>query len=72
MPGPTEHKDTLAIEILAPTPSHRGGRICDCCRCAKGYDDFDEDGFGICCDCLNSDNLLIDLDRCENLEATQK
>lgn len=63
MPGPAERTvGDLFLEILAPTRSCRRKIICDCCRRPKGASSFDEDGFGICSDCLGSDALLVELD----------
>ncbi|MBY3206860.1 hypothetical protein [Rhizobium laguerreae] len=63
MAGPAAHAvEDLLLDILAPTRSCRGIIICDCCRQARRASDYDEDGFGICCDCLASDALLVELD----------
>lgn len=63
MPGPAAHAvENLLLEILAPTRSCRGNIVCDCCRQPRSASDFDDDGFGICSDCLSSDPLLVELD----------
>lgn len=63
MPGPAAHAvEEVHLEILAPKPTYRGAIVCDCCRRAQSAEDFGEDCFGICCDCLDSDVLLIELD----------
>lgn len=63
MSGPAVHAvENLSLEILAPARSGRGTIICDCCRRARSVSDFDEDGCGICCGCLESDALLVELD----------
>lgn len=63
MPGPAAHAvEEWPLEILVPTRSCRGAIVCDCCRRARSADNFDEDCFGICCDCLESDALLVELD----------
>lgn len=63
MPGPAAHAvENLVLEKLVPTRSCRGTSICDCYRWARSVDEFDEDCFGICCDCLDSDELLVELD----------
>lgn len=63
MPGPAARiVENAWLEILAPMRSCRDAIVCDCCRRAKSPDDFDEDGFGICCDCLDSDALIVKLD----------
>jgi hypothetical protein len=62
MPGPAVHAvENLLFEILSPARSDRGTVICDCCRRARSVSDFDEDGCGICCRCLESDALLVEL-----------
>ncbi|WP_141652457.1 hypothetical protein [Rhizobium grahamii] len=63
MPGPAAHAvEELSLEILMPRRTCRGAIVCDCCRRARSAADFDEDCFGICCDCLESDALLVELD----------
>jgi hypothetical protein len=49
------------VEILAPKKfAFNRTVICDCCRRRKSQDEFDEDGLGICAECLGSD-VLIDV-----------
>ncbi|MDP9762090.1 MULTISPECIES: hypothetical protein [Agrobacterium] len=63
MPGPAAHAvEEVLLEILAPKPACCSTIVCDCCRRARSADNFDEDCFGICCDCLDSDVLLVQLD----------
>jgi hypothetical protein len=63
MPDPAKHaEENLLVEILAPTRfSCRGTVVCDCCRQWKSKDEFDEDAFGICVECLGTDAILIDV-----------
>ncbi|MBY3144080.1 hypothetical protein HFO63_00455 [Rhizobium laguerreae] len=63
MPEPAAHAfETPLPEMLTPTRSRCGQIVCDCCRKRKNASDFDEDGFGICTDCLGADVLLVELD----------
>ncbi|KOF22380.1 hypothetical protein AC244_02260 [Ensifer adhaerens] len=63
MSGPAaDAVEDRLLEILAPMRACRGTIVCDCCRRARSTDDFDEDCFGICCDCLTSDELFVELD----------
>jgi hypothetical protein len=64
MPEPTAHPvKNLLIEILAPPRSScRGTVICDCCRQWKLTSEFDDDGCGICLSCLDSDDILVELE----------
>ncbi|MHC2529945.1 hypothetical protein ACVMH6_001715 [Rhizobium leguminosarum] len=44
------------VEILPPARSaHCGSVVCDCCHQRKSKDEFDEDAFGICSECICSD-----------------
>lgn len=64
MPEPAAHAvENLLIEILAPArASCRGTVICDCCRQRKAASEFDDDGCGICLSCLDSDEILVELE----------
>lgn len=63
MPGPTARAvENLVPEILAPRPACHSTIVCDCCRRARSADNFGEDCFGICSDCIDSDALLVELD----------
>jgi hypothetical protein len=63
MGEPAEHADTRPfVEILVPEKFYRAVMICDCCRRPKSANDFDEEGFGICDECLRSDALIFDPD----------
>jgi hypothetical protein len=42
---------------------YRTVMICDCCRRPKAQNDFDEEGCGICEECLRSDALIFDPDK---------
>ncbi|UJW77757.1 hypothetical protein [Rhizobium sp. SL42] len=54
--------DTV-FEILPPSRARSQEVIaCDCCRKRKLACEFDEDGFGICCECLCSDAVLAGWD----------
>lgn len=62
MPEPAERMmESPPVEILPPTRhSRRATVICDCCRQLKSKDEFDEDAFDICTECLDSDLVLVD------------
>jgi len=64
MPEPAAH---ALMEIIAP--SSRNGRriVCECCRLAKDAEAFDDDCCGICSECLEADELLVDFDRAPGL-----
>jgi hypothetical protein len=53
----------LLVEILVPEKLCRAVMICDCCRRPKAQNDFDEEGCGICEECLRSDALIFDPDK---------
>lgn len=50
------------VEILVPEKLCRAVMICDCCRRPKSANDFDEEGFGICDECLRPDAAIFDPD----------
>ncbi|TCR64338.1 hypothetical protein [Rhizobium sp. BK376] len=52
----------LLVEFLVPEKLCRAVMICECCRRPKSANDFDEEGFGICEECLRSDALIFDPD----------
>ena len=63
MPEPSAHAvDRISMEILPPVrrPSSRSA-ICECCRQPREASDFDQDGCGICVNCLECDDILVDL-----------
>lgn len=52
------------VEIIPPARKSCGELfLCDCCRQRKSPDNFDQDAFGICNDCLCSDpiSMIADL-----------
>jgi hypothetical protein len=63
MPEPANRAgESPLVEILPPTRfSHRGTAVCDYCHQRKSRDEFDEDAFGICSECICSDVVAVDL-----------
>lgn len=63
MPRPAvKAMENQIIEILTPVRTAcRETVICDCCRERKSTSDFDLDGCGICINCIECDELLIDI-----------
>ncbi|MBY5714738.1 hypothetical protein [Rhizobium leguminosarum] len=63
MPEPASRAgESLLVEILPPVRlSCRGTTVCDCCHQRKGRDEFDEDAFGICAECIGSDVGVLDI-----------
>jgi hypothetical protein len=57
--NPTER---LLVEIIAPMRDCGPRFVCDCCRKARGAREFDEEGFGICAECLSADALVVDFE----------
>ncbi|MHC2574698.1 hypothetical protein ACVMH6_007026 [Rhizobium leguminosarum] len=57
MPEPANRAgESPVIEILPPPRlSCLGTVVCDCCHQRKSRDEFDEDAFGICSECICSD-----------------
>ncbi|MFW2231649.1 hypothetical protein EHH54_10330 [Rhizobium leguminosarum] len=54
--------ESPVIEILPPGRSFcRGTVVCDCCHQRKSRDEFDEDTFGICAQCIGSDVVAMDI-----------
>ncbi len=49
------------IEILPPGRSCRGTVVCDSCHQLKSRDEFDQDGFGICAECIVSGVVAMDI-----------
>lgn len=73
MPGPAVHAvEDLFLEILPPKRACGGSIVCDCCRRARSAHDFGEECFGICCDCLESDTLLVELDAAIEVERSMQ
>jgi hypothetical protein len=48
----------IAIEIIPPAKCS-SELICECCTRPKSSQDFDEDSFGICSDCLASGAIIF-------------
>lgn len=63
MPEPASRAgERPLVEILPPARfSCPGAVVCDCCRQRKSRDEFDEDAFGICSECLCSDVVVVDI-----------
>ncbi|MHC2568063.1 hypothetical protein ACVMH6_000391 [Rhizobium leguminosarum] len=63
MPEPANRAgESSPVEILPPERlSCRGTVVCDCCHQRKGREEFDEDAFGICSECIRSDMGAIDI-----------
>lgn len=63
MPEPANRAgESSIVEILRPQRlSCRGTVVCDCCHQRKGRDEFDEDAFGICSECICSDMVAMDI-----------
>ena len=50
------------VEIIPPKRSGQNSWRCECCSESKPCDAFEEDGFGICTDCLADDALALSWD----------
>ncbi|WP_155951321.1 hypothetical protein [Rhizobium mesoamericanum] len=63
MPEPANRAgESPIVEILPPARfSYHGTVVCDCCHQRKSRDEFDEDAFGICAECIGSDAGIVDL-----------
>jgi hypothetical protein len=63
MPEPANRAgEGPVIEILPPAKFACGGTVvCDCCHQRKSGDEFDEDAFGICAECIGSDLFVVDV-----------
>jgi hypothetical protein len=54
--------ERLLVEIIAPVRNSGPRVVCDCCRKARSARAFDEEGFGICRECLSADALALDFE----------
>jgi hypothetical protein len=63
MPEPANRAgESPLVEILPPARFSRcGSVVCDCCHQRKSKDEFDEDAFGICSECICSDAIVVNL-----------
>ena len=58
MSEPAAINTTFTVAEIIPPAKCSRRLICECCSEPKGPQDFDEDSFGICSECLGSDAIF--------------